>query len=454
MAALLYGVMRLFGSADPLLVHLVPVALGTLAVPFACAAARRLGGGRGAGLLAAFLVAVSPMAIHYSREGRPYALFILLSAAAYVAFLRARESNAWAAWLAFGVLLALSGLTHLLTLEVVLVLGLFSLVDLAWPRAQPARARVGRLLRLGLVTAVGSAAGVWWSFTRVGFGRAFEGVYPPGPLVFLRDALGNLGPGPVRPHVGGLPAWVTVALLLAYFALFAAGLHALARGGRRDAALLLALAVAVPLLVKYGSLGARKANWDWARWTTHALLPYLVGAAVGADALRRRLGAPLLGAALALLTAGVLPSSLEPFHRGEYAEYQAAAAQVAAHAGELRGVLVPAVDWRRPGPADERITDVYHLLKTDTLPVFHLADGAVRRLEMVPSRGGLTRLARPRAPAESALEPGAYAVLSRRPLTDCAELAGRFAGLPPAAVSTTPRARGLTVCAFAPAAGP
>jgi mannosyltransferase len=64
--------------------------LGTLVVPVAFAAGRRLGGVR-AGLAAALLVAVNPLMVWYSQEARSYALLSLLCALSFWAFVCALE---------------------------------------------------------------------------------------------------------------------------------------------------------------------------------------------------------------------------------------------------------------------------------------------------------------------------------------------------------------------------
>jgi 4-amino-4-deoxy-L-arabinose transferase-like glycosyltransferase len=66
---------------------------GTATVPVAYLAGRELIG-RCVGLAVAAIVAVDPMLIWYSQDARAYALLVLLSAAAFLFFLRARRSGA------------------------------------------------------------------------------------------------------------------------------------------------------------------------------------------------------------------------------------------------------------------------------------------------------------------------------------------------------------------------
>jgi mannosyltransferase len=66
---------------------------GTATVPVAYLAGRELVGRR-TGLVAAAIVAVEPLLVWYSQDARAYALLVLLSAAAFVFFLRARGGGA------------------------------------------------------------------------------------------------------------------------------------------------------------------------------------------------------------------------------------------------------------------------------------------------------------------------------------------------------------------------
>ncbi len=79
---------------------------GTATVPVAYLVGRELIGRR-AGLVTAAIVAVDPMLVWYSQDARAYALLVLLSAAAFLFFLRARRSGrsrdlAW--WAVFSAL--------------------------------------------------------------------------------------------------------------------------------------------------------------------------------------------------------------------------------------------------------------------------------------------------------------------------------------------------------------
>ena len=86
--ALLHGWTGLFG-AGPVSLRLLSVLFGVLAVPAIYLAGRRMLSRRAA-LIAAFLLAISPLHVYYSQEVRMYGLVALLSIGVLVA--------AWACW--------------------------------------------------------------------------------------------------------------------------------------------------------------------------------------------------------------------------------------------------------------------------------------------------------------------------------------------------------------------
>jgi 4-amino-4-deoxy-L-arabinose transferase-like glycosyltransferase len=107
---LAWGWSKLFGSGEWGLRSLSAL-FGVATIPVAYLIGRRLVGA-GAGLAAAALAAVNPALIWYSQEARAYALLILLSALAFLFFLRARDGfgSRDLAW--WAVLSALAIATH------------------------------------------------------------------------------------------------------------------------------------------------------------------------------------------------------------------------------------------------------------------------------------------------------------------------------------------------------
>jgi mannosyltransferase len=138
---------RLFGLGE-VGARSLSALLGTALVPVVFGAARELAGRR-AGLLAAALVAVNPLLFFYSQEARAYALFALMAALSFWAFLVARRApgprslGLWA--LASGLAL----LSHYFSLFLVVPEALWLLVVV--------RPRLPAALAVGAVAAVGAA---------------------------------------------------------------------------------------------------------------------------------------------------------------------------------------------------------------------------------------------------------------------------------------------------------
>nr|MBI2904111.1 glycosyltransferase family 39 protein [Chloroflexota bacterium] len=80
---------------------------GWLAIPVVYRLGRAMMGGR-VGALAAAIVAVSPFAVWYSQDARPYGLYLLLSALALWGFWRARGGRGWALFIASSAALYLT----------------------------------------------------------------------------------------------------------------------------------------------------------------------------------------------------------------------------------------------------------------------------------------------------------------------------------------------------------
>ncbi|MCO6437488.1 MAG: glycosyltransferase family 39 protein [Phycisphaerae bacterium] len=111
---LLRGWTYLFGESGCALRSLSATAgvLGVLAVGMLA----RRAGGRTAGLIALILAAVNPLQIHYSREARVYALWILALTICLLLLRRAAESGRWRYWLAYGLAAWVAVLLHYYTL--------------------------------------------------------------------------------------------------------------------------------------------------------------------------------------------------------------------------------------------------------------------------------------------------------------------------------------------------
>jgi 4-amino-4-deoxy-L-arabinose transferase-like glycosyltransferase len=117
-----YWVMRFWSKigTDALILRLFSVYLGTASVAIVYQIGRRLDGPT-TGLLAAFLLAISPFHIWYSQEVRMYALLPALLLLAHFCLLRLLERNRWQLWLLYGLAMTAVLYTHYFALFIVLV---------------------------------------------------------------------------------------------------------------------------------------------------------------------------------------------------------------------------------------------------------------------------------------------------------------------------------------------
>jgi uncharacterized membrane protein len=100
------------------------VLAGLLAIPLAYGLSLELFGTWRAGVLAALLMAVSPLHVLYAQQARPYAFWTALILASSLALARALRLGRRRDWLLYGVLLAAAFYTHLLSLFVAVAHGL------------------------------------------------------------------------------------------------------------------------------------------------------------------------------------------------------------------------------------------------------------------------------------------------------------------------------------------
>jgi len=457
MAWLLYILMWWAKSADTFFLHFLPVVFGSLVVVSAFVLAQRACGSARVGLLAGLLTSLSPMAIYYAREGRPYALLMLTSTAIYASFIWATETNHPMAWRAYTVLFFLGGLSHLLITQIAAVLGLSSLALLLIPRFSRLGwdVRVQQFRKFLLCTGAAGLAGTLWFVYRYFTDPAIQanrksifqsGMYEYGIVTFLRDALANLGAGPFGSRVGILRFGFAEFLALLFLSLFLIGLWRLYKRGKEGISLLFALAVVVPLLIDYLTLGG-KGNWDWMRWISHALVPFVVMISIGMQSVLDIAKSPSVRALLCIGFVGSLvPGIVNLSERPDYQSNRDIAEYLKENVRNLNGVLILPALPDIPSPADNRIMDTYYYLKKETLPVYLVSFGKIRTPVFVPSRGDITGVPRERDDWESTLESGRYAVLSRVPIKDCAKIPPWLKDLKAVARQSAPILPGLTVC--------
>jgi hypothetical protein len=137
---------RLFGYGEAPLRSLSALA-GVATVPVVYAATRKLISGRAA-VIVASLTAFNPLLIWYSQEARSYALLVLLSAGALLAFVIARERPTRAALASWAVASILALATHYYAVLAILPQAVLLLA--AHRRRRSVQAAVGAVAACGL----------------------------------------------------------------------------------------------------------------------------------------------------------------------------------------------------------------------------------------------------------------------------------------------------------------
>jgi len=296
--------------------------------------------GRRAALVAAGLLAISPLHVWYSREGRMYALVMLWSIVGSWCFVRALRDGARRAWVGWA-LVSVAGLaTHYLYGPVLLAQAVF--VALRQAGALGTRRLLvigGATVALGMVCIAllgDEAAGV------VARRRSFEWLSVP-YTAFTFVAGFGLGP-PVEllqrdRNVATLAAFwpALVAVAVAGLALAWASLRALQSLGAWGGYLVLWLLV--PAVSVFG--GAWVTHGSYAvRYLLPALPAFLLLAAVGIAGMPRRWGALVLGALTVLSAVSIARDRYDPRYARE--DLRGAAHWLHEHAGTQAPVAVSA----------------------------------------------------------------------------------------------------------------
>jgi glycosyltransferase involved in cell wall biosynthesis/4-amino-4-deoxy-L-arabinose transferase-like glycosyltransferase len=255
--------------------------------------------GRGAGLTAAGLLAVSRFHLRYAQETRPYALFGLLSLLSFYFLFRALNTNRPRHWVGYALSTAFSLLTHYFTLFVVIAQMLIGAVWV-WAnarRAAPTRA-LPTLVRFGLALmfVVGVLACTPYSRAVLGVGQVFAaGLLAPQSFTVDAELKPNQGNGPALdraffvnhfwlPFSGGGPS-----LPVVFWGLVVVGLMALAYR-RRSQALMLGLWASVPIALTIAFL-VHRGTFFATRYVTPSYLAILILAALGLVTLARAMSA-------------------------------------------------------------------------------------------------------------------------------------------------------------------
>jgi len=166
-----------------------------------------------------------------------------------------------------------------------------------------------------------------------------------------------------------------------------------------------------------------KAYWLWERYTAHLVPVYLVGLALGAEALVGRWPACIrrLPLALPLLVLPSLRSRPVP----EASNWRAGVAALDRRAAGLRGVVTLGLQSHY-GDESERPATLYWFYRARALRAYSLLDGRLRPVETVRSLLDVGPIPRIGAFTVPQLWPGLYGLLGRMP-TSC-EVLRPFAG--------------------------
>jgi mannosyltransferase len=317
---LLHGWMRLFGTGT-IAVRAFSGVCSVASLPLIWLAARRLGASRGSAWAATLLLATSPFAIRYATEARMYAFVALLVLLAVLAYERVwRQGGVWA-YVGGAVVTAALITTHYWCLFLVAVVGAGALVTAV------RGARAG--WRLFGVLAIGCLGFVPWLPT-FAYQTAHTGApwgSPPSPETALWAPREWAGAG-LAAAVLAFAYYALLVLALAGRAVAGRGV-VLGRPVRRLPAVLIGTAVLTMLLgsVVTGALRSAYAG----RYAMVALVPFLLGVAMGFRALPASRRLPALAGVLAL---GLAVAVTIPDHTRSQAG-EVAAALTSARTGDV-----------------------------------------------------------------------------------------------------------------------
>lgn len=281
---------------------------GVATVPLAAAVGARVAGAR-AGLVAALLVATSPLLVWFSQEARAYALLVLLGAASLLLALRAAEAPTRARLAAWGLAAAAMLATHFFALFVVAG-------EVVWLAL--ALRRAGTLRPAAAVAALGPPALAGLALLPLALDQREAG---RAGFIAQEDLGRRVLQVPKQWLVGyDAPAEVLVTVLAALLVAAAlAGLPRWWRGAghppgtpvRSAPAGLMALALAAGLLVPL-ALVATGDDYLVTRNLLAALVPLLVLVATGATGLGGRAGTAVAGALAVLGVVVVVAVAADP----------------------------------------------------------------------------------------------------------------------------------------------
>ncbi len=293
--------------------------LAILLIYFVC---RELFDDKRLSLLSALLLCFYPFHHHYSQEGRPYSLFLLLSLILYLIFFRALKKNRWYLWAGFAAAAVLTFYTHAYASLVLLGQFLF-LIYRRILKHDDLQAAVRRGACFVFCGAIAAAAYLPW--LRYSFFNA-RGSAPPGNgFKLLLELIKGLGDGSYP---------LAAALILCA----AAGVYHLKKTGRslELGALLIWLLSPFPLVLAILS-------WRNYFFSSRQLIfvapALLILAAAGADFIRQKAARRFFSPAAILILISIVVIALH--YRDKRDDLRAAGQFLQQSAGQEVAIISP-----------------------------------------------------------------------------------------------------------------
>lgn len=329
-------VMRIFGS-DEAAGRAAAALFGTATVPLVWIAARRATGTYAASVAAAALLATSPLHVYYSREARPYALLIFLTAALLIVLL-GRESRAVAAVIAVAIVY-----TTAVGVTVIAAAAMTAFVASAMIATTESRRR-----QRGIGIIVLAAALLFPLVYGGGKTSVAPPLFPPLDAGFFANLARGFTVAVLESERGGN----TMLVLLALAVIGAATLAV----KRRDAAMVVVGMTLLPIAIAIALLAATS-HWYAVRYVSPAVAGFIVLAGAGISAAAGLIALPLrrrspqaaqhAAAIIAIVAAVIIGRATWPVARVEpmrKLDWRAIASAIWSRA-KPGDVIVPAEAW-------------------------------------------------------------------------------------------------------------
>lgn len=290
------------------------IVYGVLAIPCVGLLAQRIGGRR-CGFVAAGLLAIAPMHVYFSQEGRAYALFFLVTALATWLFWRALQvGSAWS-WATFAVGASLGGYAHYYFLFVLIAFGLIWIKHAAttgkWRAGLAAFVGVG-VLSVPILALVGADIGCQQAMRQGNFSLAAVG-YTGWSLL----AGFCIGPSLRELHsIGAIEAVRTIFVWLVPVGGIVVGLFVSLLNRKHPSRFELLSLFLLPITFAFLVESCFSLSNFNVRYVIPSLLPLVVLLAIALTQTLNRKVAMVLAAAF------VAVSAMSNFNRHQYAKYQ------------------------------------------------------------------------------------------------------------------------------------